>query len=87
EQSESGDISEFIFQSFLKPSSGFAHQIRAQSKHQNTELHLIQSSVAVQIPFAHHSGDLPIRQVLQSQHGGVPAQARRSNHPSLLIDQ
>ncbi|CAN0896956.1 hypothetical protein LINGRAHAP2_LOCUS18820, partial [Linum grandiflorum] len=86
-KSGGGDVSKLIFQSFFKPILRFPHQLRAQSKHQNTELHLIQSTVAVEIPFSNHPGDLRFRQVLQAQHGGVQAQALRRNHPSVLVDQ
>ncbi|CAN1843935.1 hypothetical protein LINPERHAP1_LOCUS37293 [Linum perenne] len=79
--------SKFIPNRFFKPIPGLPHQIRAQSKHQNTKLHLIQSSVAVKIPFLHHPVKLPVGQVLETQYGGVPLQTSRCNHPFVLIHQ
>ncbi|CAN1153005.1 hypothetical protein LINPERHAP2_LOCUS19112 [Linum perenne] len=82
---KSTSVSEFIFQSFFNQSSGFGHQIRAKLKHKNTRLHFIQSSSAVEIPFAHHPGDLLFRQVLQAKDGSVQPQARRRDDASVFI--
>ncbi|CAN0914715.1 hypothetical protein LINGRAHAP2_LOCUS28722, partial [Linum grandiflorum] len=79
--------SEFILNSFFKPVPGLPHQLRAQSKHQNTKLHLIQNPVAVKVPFFNHPVELPVGQVLQTQNGGVQLQASGGDDASVLIHQ
>ncbi|CAI0410472.1 unnamed protein product, partial [Linum tenue] len=86
-KSSSSSVSEFLFDGFLEPSPGIAHQLGAQSEHENAKLHLIQRAVAVHIPFLDHPGDLPVRQVLETQNGGVSSQALRRDHPFVLVHQ
>ncbi|KAM7503561.1 hypothetical protein LguiB_002465 [Lonicera macranthoides] len=67
-QSTSCSILEFHFHSKFKQSLRFLHQLRAQSEHQNTKLHLIKRIITVHIPFSDHPQKLIITQILKPKN-------------------
>jgi len=53
----------------------FFHQLRAQSDHEDAELHLIQRPVTVQVAFLHHLQELIIPELAKPEPGRVLLQA------------
>jgi hypothetical protein len=53
----------------------FFHQVRAQSDHEDAELHLIQCPVLVQVAFFHHLQELIILELAKPEPGRALLQA------------
>ena len=49
----------------------FFHQLRAQSDHEDAELHLIQRPVTVQVAFLHHLQELIVPELAKPEPGRV----------------
>lgn len=77
----------FTKKSFNEPFSWIPHQTRTQPEHESTKLHLIQSSIPIQITFSQHTHYFIFAHILQSKLLRIPLQALESDHTLLSIHQ
>lgn len=63
------------------------HQVRAEPEHEGAELHLVQSSIAVEIALSEHAHYVVVGHPLQPHQGSVGLQALEGYHPLLSVHQ
>lgn len=77
----------FLLKGFFQPQLRALHKLRAQSKHQDTELQLVECTITIKVTLHEHRSKILIGETLKSHKRRIPLEAFKSDDPFLRILQ